>query len=95
MGAVGSPEKAVNVWQAKWYKIQDVSIFIVNVAITSDGIQFYFAHEDLVSEQAALHCAITSWHSGNNWLQIFGRQPVRLSFFVIFLNVTNQYTKMH
>jgi hypothetical protein len=78
-GAVGSPEKAVNLCQAKWCQIQDVSTIVVNAAITLDGIQFYSAYEGIVSEQAALrlHCTIISSYSGIHWVPIFGRQPVK------------------
>jgi len=67
MGATGSPETRINIWQAKWHQIQDFSTFVVNTAVTADGIQFYFAHEGIGSEQAAarLHFTITSSYSGN------------------------------
>lgn len=74
MGAAGSPEKTVNIWQAKWHRIQDFSIFAVNTAVTSDGIQFYCACEGTGSEEVAprLQCTITSSYSGNRSLHIFG-----------------------
>jgi len=70
MRAADSPEKTVNIWQEKWHQIQDFSIFLVSTAVTSDGIQFYFAHEGIGSEQLVprLHCTLTSSYSGNRSL---------------------------